>query len=288
MPKLKTKKTKSSQAGKARAGWRGQLSFGLVTFQVEAFNALDKQHSDIHFHQVHADCHKRIQYKKTCPIHGEVSSDEIISAYEYQKGKYVEVRPDELEKLRSESDRALKVEAFVSPDTIDPLYFDGRMYYLVPSGSAAQEPYAVMVEAMEVEKRYGIGQVVFSGKDQIVLIRPLEGILHMAMLNYEAEIRPAHKIAVALKKPKAIARQVRLAQTLIEEWSRDDFDFAKYQDPYREKVKELIEAKKHGEEIVPPADEGPPDVVNLMDALKKSVELRSKPGAKSHGRHRSA
>jgi len=274
---------------KYRASWRGQLSFGMVSFPVEAFNALDRQHSDIHFHQVHAECHSRIHHKKICPIHGEVSNAEVVSGYEYKKGKYVEIEPEELEALRSESERGLKIDAFVKPEMIDPLYFDGRMYYLVPAGSAAQEAYAVIVDAMEREGRYGVGQIVFSGKDQIALIRPLDGILHMAMLNYEAEIRSPKAVARAVKKPTGVSRQVKLAQKLIEEWSQDKFDFSKYEDPYREKVEELIEAKSHGRDIVPPTEEKPADVLNLMDALKRSIGEQPKPHGKGkRTRRRSA
>jgi DNA end-binding protein Ku len=266
----KAKKTRSSTS-KQRASWNGQLSFGLVSFPVEAFNALDRDQSDIRFHQIHAKCHNRIKYQKVCPVHGEVSNDEIVSGYEHKKGQFVEIDPDELDTLRSERDRALKIEAFIRPDAIDPLYFDGRMYYLAPSGSEGHEPYAVIVEAMQREDRYGVGQVVFSGKDQIVLIRPLDGILHMAMLNYEAEIRPPTSVVHSLKKPSGIARNVRLAQTLIEEWSEDKFDFAKYTDPHREKVNDLINAKIRGKKIVQPEEDEAPRILNLMDALKKSV-----------------
>jgi DNA end-binding protein Ku len=282
------KKSKARPAVKHRSSWRGLMSFGLVSFPVEAFNALDRQHSDIHFHQVHAECHRRIQYKKFCPVHGEVANDEIVSGYEYKKGKYVEVEADELDALRSERERGLKIDAFVSPETVDPLYFDGRMYYLVPSGEGAQEPYSVIVDAMEREGRCGVGEIVFSGKDQIALVRPLEGILHMAMLNFEAEIRSPKTFARALKKPQGATKQVRLAQKLIEEWSDDDFDFSKYEDPHREKVEELIEAKVKGRDIVPPAEEEPADVLNLMDALRKSIGAQSKRTGKTKKRRRSA
>src|SRR5438552_1471329 len=130
--------------------------------------------------------------------------------------------------------------------------------------------------------------MIFSGKDQIALVRPLEGILHMAMLNYDAEIRPPKKVAGTIKKPAGIARQVRLAQTLVEEWSQDNFDFSKYHDPFREKVKELIDAKMRGEEIAPPEEEEPAQVMNLMDALKKSVDLRTKTHGKTAHKRRSA
>ncbi len=284
----KVKQKRSRREAKHRASWKGQLTFGLVSFPVEAFNAFDREHSDIHFHQIHAKCHRRIHYQKVCPVHGEVANDEIVSGYEIKKGKYVEVEPEELQALRSESDRALKIDAFVSPEAIDPLYFDGRMYYLVPAGAASQEPYAVIAEAMEREDRYGVGMVVFSGKDQIVLVRPVEGILHMAMLNYAAEIRSAKEVTGVIKAPKGLVRQVRLAQSLIEEWSEDNFDFAKYEDPHREKVEELIEAKMKGREIVAPEEE-PKEVLSLMDALKKSVgNLKGQEKGKKRSRKRSA
>src|SRR5262245_24149220 len=92
-----------------RASWSGVLSFGLVTFPVEAVNAVNREESDIHFHQVHAKCHSRIHYQKVCPIHGEVTKKEIVSAYEYKKDQYVEIEPEELKKLRSESDQALRI-----------------------------------------------------------------------------------------------------------------------------------------------------------------------------------
>src|SRR3954453_2312215 len=132
--KTKSKGKQGRKSSSQRAGWKGQMTFGLVSFPVEAFNALDRQHSDIHFHQIHAQCHRRIHYQKVCPVHGEVSSDEIISGYEYRKGKYIEIEPEELEAVRTKKQRSLTIDAFVNPSTIDPLYFDGRMYYLVPDG----------------------------------------------------------------------------------------------------------------------------------------------------------
>lgn len=287
--KSKTKSASKPKSRSQRASWKGNVSFGLVSFAVEAFNALDRSGSDIHFHQLHAECHSRIHYDKVCPIHGKISNDEIVSGYEYSKGKYIEIDPDELDELRSESDRALKIDAFIAPDVIDPLYFDGRMYYLMPAEMSAQEPYAVIANAMNQEDRYAVGQVVFSGKDQPVLIRPVEGVLHMAMLNYSAEIRPPEKIAESLKKRTSSSRETKLAQTLIRDWSDDDFDFTTYKDDYREQVEHLIEAKVKGKKVVAPKEEKEePVTISLMDALKKSLgkSRAAKSGTtKSHKRH---
>lgn len=266
-------KTKSAmKRPKYRSSWKGNLTFGLVSFPVQAINAVNREQSDIHFHQLHNECHSRISYRKVCPIHGEVPSEEIVSGYEYKKGQYVEIEPDELDAFRTSRERALTIDAFVEPDAIDPIYFDGRMYYLLPAGAGADEPYVVLAEAMEREERYGVGQVVFSGKEQVVLVRPVDGVLHMAMLNYDAELRPAEEMVAQVAKPRGAQRKVELAQTLIRNWSPRDFDFTAYQDRYREKVKDLIEAKIAGREIVQPeAEEVPEEVVNLMDALKQSI-----------------
>lgn len=274
MPKKGTKRTKQSKTKTSyRASWKGALSFGLVSFQVEAFNAHNRDESDIHFHQLHAKCHRRIQYRKVCPTHGELSPDEIVSGYEVSKGHYVEIDSDELVDLRTESERALTIDAFVAPDSIDPLYYDGRMYYLLPAVSSAETPYGVLVTAMEREGIYGVGQVVFSGKDQVVLLRVVGKVLHMAMLNYEAEIRSPESMSTQLKTTSGQTRQIKLAQTLIRDWAVDDFDFSQYVDTYRERVEELIKAKSKGQKVTPPEEEPEePATINLMDALKRSLK----------------
>lgn len=254
-----------------RATWKGELSFGLVNFTVEAFNAVNRQGSDIHFHQLHTTCHSRIHYDKVCPIHGKVTNDEIVSGYEYEKGKYVEIEPEQLDALRTHDERTLKIDSFIAPDEIDPVYYDGRMYYLVPVNKAAEEAYSVMVAAMQREERYAVGQVVFSGKEQLALVRPIEDLLHMAMLNYSSEINPPDKVA-HLKKPTKLDRQLKLAQALVRDWSDDDFDFAKYTDTYRDQVQKLIASKVKGHKVVLPKETEPePVTISLMDALKKSI-----------------
>lgn len=271
---------------KHRASWKGNLTFGLVSFPVQAFNAFNREQSDIHFHQLHATCHRRIQYQKVCPIHGEVPNDEIVSGYEYAKGKYVEIEDEEIDALATQRERSLTIDTFIEPETIDPIYLDGRMYYLMPGGAGAEEPYAVMAEAMEREERYGVGQVVFSGKEQLAMVRSVDGVLHMAMLNYDEEIKSPDEMAAALKTPRKINRQVQLAQALIRNWYSREFDFTSYDDKYRKKVKELIKAKVEGREVVTPGEEEEqPEVVNLLDALKRSVAETSG-HAKHHRRKR--
>jgi DNA end-binding protein Ku len=259
------------QAGKARASWRGMLRFGLVSIPVEAFNAHSIDAEQISLHQLHAKCHSRIHYQKVCPIHGPVPNDEIVSGYEVGKGKYIEISPDELDKLRSAAERALTVDAFITPDEIDPIHFDGRMYYLSPDGDSAREPYTVFLEALRREGRWGIGQVVFSGKEQLVVVRPYREALLMAMLAYQAEIRDPGNTIVPPLHVSGSDRMVKLAEQLIENWTDESFDFSKYEDTHFKGMQALIQAKLEGREVVAPEAEETPEVINLMDALKKSI-----------------
>lgn len=262
-------KKKASTPKRIRASWSGALRFGLVSFPVEALNAHAPGEGTLALHQLHAECHSRIRYEKHCPIHGKVSNDEIISAYEYGKDKYIEITEDELDKLYTDQERALTIDHFIDPDEIDPIYCDGRMYYLIPKGQEAQEPYAVFLGAMERQGKYGLGQVVFSGKEQLALLRPREGVLAMMMLNYEAEIRKPADIHMA--RPRLTGKKVELATTLIKAWGEGKFEFAEYRDRFHDKLQALIEAKIEGKKVVVPEAEEEPEVINLMDALKKSV-----------------
>lgn len=282
MAASRTKKRKSRS--KFRASWRGQLRFGLVSFEVQAINAEIKENAEVHFHLLHEPDHQRIHYSKVCPKHGEVPNEEIVEGFEYAKGKYVEFDKEELDVLRSEQEKALSIDAFVSADEIDPIYFDGRMYYLVPSGANSNEPYSLLQAAMEKKKRWGIGQVVFAGREQLAVVRPLDGVLMMAMLNYNAEIRKPSDIKSEFTRPRATGAKLRLAEDLISKWHDGDFDFSDYKDRYRQKVKEAIAAKKKGAELKPPEEEKEPEIINLMDALKESVARTAKTSRTSRKR----
>jgi DNA end-binding protein Ku len=258
---------KTSSRG-PRASWKGQLKVDLVTFPVAAFNAIGSDTGAIHLHQLHAECHRRIEHHKVCPIHGEVSNDDIVMGYEYKKGKYIEIDPDELDKLRTKADRAISVDTFIAPEELDPMYYDGRTYYLAPDGNQGHEPYGVLCAAMEKRNCFGVGQVVFSEREQLVAIRPVDGTLVMSMLHHEAEFRQPGDVGIG--RVKAPAREVKLAEVLIKA-ATEKFDFSSYVDQYRERLERLIELKVKGHEVVAPDDEAEPEVINLMDALKQSV-----------------
>ncbi|HET6881616.1 MAG TPA: Ku protein [Pirellulales bacterium] len=278
--KSKAKRTTKKGRPKHRASWSGQLRFGLVSFPVQALNVRLPEQGEFHFHQLHAECHSRIHYQKVCPIHGEVGNDEIVSGYEYRKGQYVEIDPDELDALRTDAERALNIDAFIGPEELDPIYHDGRRYYLAPGGTSAAEPYTVLAEAMQRQERDAIGQVVFSGREQLARLRVVGGVLVMSLLDYSAEVKKTEAMAVELPASRPSTRSVQLAETLVKSWTTKRFDIDDYEDRYRAKVKELIDAKIEGREIVAPEPEEQPEVLNLMDALKKSLAA----GEKNHAR----
>jgi len=277
--------SRKSSAGKHRAGWRGMLRFGLVNLPVQAFNAHMPDTEGVAFHQLHATCHSRIHYQKVCPIHGEVSNDEIVSGYEYAKGKYVVVDPEELDKLRPAKDRALTIDAFISPEELDPIYFDGRMYVLAPDGSEAAQPYAVLLAAMQRQERWGIGQVVMNGRQLLVIVRPDRGALQMACLHHAAAIQQPSAFVKDLPHVGPADKTAQLAEELIENWTDEKFDFSHYVDRYGQEVHKLIEAKVHGRDIVAPEEkEEEPAVYNLMDALRKSMEHNKSAAHKHDGK----
>src|ERR1019366_2815959 len=172
----------------ARSSWKGFLKLSLVSVPVKAFTATASDSGGIKLNQLHAECKSRIKYQKVCPIHGEVSGDQIISGYEYAKDQYVVVDTDELTKLRTDDSKAISIQEFIAPSALDPAYWNGSTFYLVPDGPVGQRPYAVLCQGMKEQNRYAIAQVVWHGKEQVVLLRPLDGLLAMSILSYDHQV----------------------------------------------------------------------------------------------------
>jgi DNA end-binding protein Ku len=275
----------------ARSSWKGYLRLSLVSIPVKAYTATTTGGGEIHLNQIHVDCHSRIKYQKTCPIHGEVSNDAIVSGYEFAKGQFVVIDPDELDKLRTESDKAIQIDTFIAPDELDPVYFNGRTYYLVPDGPVGQKPYALLIQGMKDMNSYAVAQVVLHGKEQITLVRPLGGLLAMTMLSYDNQIVKPAAFESEVPPQELAPPEMELVKTLIKGQSAKKFEFDKYKDVYTDKLAKLIEAKVAGQEIVTPPAHEEAQVINLMEALKQSVarvqqeapaeiEVAGKPGKK--------
>jgi len=214
-----------------------------------------------------------------------VSQDDIVLGYEYGRGKYVEVDPEELDAILTKEERSLRIEEFVSSDQLDQIYCDGRMYYLVPTSVPDQEPYHLVRAALEDDDKIGIGRVVFSGKEQLAAILPREHILTMAMLNYAPELRDPNDLGVGGDTHVA-AKSLRLAKELIDSMTSDHFSIKAYEDRYRQRVLELISAKRKGKEIVAPEEEPEAPIVNIMEALQKSLHHHDSGQARRPAKHK--
>lgn len=255
----------------ARSSWKGYLKLSLVSVPVKAFTA-GGSGGQISLNQLHEECHSRIKYQKVCPIHGEVSADEIVSGYEFSKGQYVVIDPGELEKLRSESDKSIAVDCFVGADEIDPVYHTGKTYYLVPDGPVGQKPYALLHQSMAEANLHAVAQVVISNREQLVRLRPLDHLIAMSVLAYDTQVKKAAGFEDEFTETQSSDQELELTKTLIGALVREDFDIAAYKDKYTERLTQLIESKVEGKELVSPPSEEAPQVINLMDALKASVQ----------------
>lgn len=266
-----------------RSSWEGFLKINLVSIPVKAFTAHATAGGRIGFNQIHASCHSRIRHQKVCPVHGEVSNDEIVPGFEYRKGEYVLLDKKELQQLRLDNDKAIHLDVFVSSEQMMPLYFSGRTYYLAPDGKLAQKSYAVFHKAMSEQGRYAVGEMVFGGKEQLIVVWPVKNLLAMSLLHYEDEIKKPEEFEDLAPAAKAVApKELHLAEILIDAATVEDFDLGRYRDDYTGRVRKLIEAKAAGKELQPVREEEEPKVINLMDALRKSLETRGKkaPGKK--------
>lgn len=255
----------------ARASWKGFIRLSLVSVPVKAFTATASGGGEIHLNQIHAECHNRIRYQKTCPIHGEVSSDQIVSGYEFAKGQFVVIDPDELDKLRSESDRAVNIDTFIATDELDPVYYSGKTYYLVPDGPIGQKPYALLHKGMQEQNILAVAKVVLHGREQVVVLRPLEKLIAMSILSFEQQVNKTSTYEEEVPPTDIAPEELNLVKTLITASTAKEFDFSKYKDHYTENLAKLIEAKVAGKEIVAAPAQEENQVINLMEALRQSV-----------------
>jgi DNA end-binding protein Ku len=227
----------------SRSVWSGYIRFSLVTVPVKAYTAAATGGGEISLNQLHKDCNSRIQYKKTCPLHGEVKQDDIVSGYEYDKNQYVVIDPEEIEKMRTPADKSINVQAFVAPEQFDARYFNGKHYFLLPDGPVGQRSYALLLKAMVETDKYAFAQVVFSGKEQVVLVRPMNNLLVMSMLSYEQEMKGLAEFEGEAPKAEVAPAEVGIAKTLIATMTPDEFDYSQYRNGYTHKLTALIEAK---------------------------------------------
>jgi DNA end-binding protein Ku len=255
-----------------RHAWEGYLQLSLISIPVKAFNSAISGEGEFHFHQLHKGCGERIKYKKTCPVHGEVSKEEIISGYEYQKGTYLELDPSDIAKVKAKKDELISIDSFVAPDKIDVVHLSGKTFYLVPDGPAGKKSYNLLLRVMEEKKRHAIAGIVLSGHEQRVLIRPMKNMLVMSVLLLDNQVKQPSDFAGDLGETKITSQELKLASSLIDASTTTKIDFSEYKDLYKERMQAVLDAKLAGKKIAAPPSLKIHRVVNLMDALRKSLK----------------
>src|SRR5882724_4645075 len=256
----------------ARAIWSGSISFGMVSIPVKLYGATESK--DISFHLVHATCGTRLKQVRWCPTDEvEVPWNETVRGYEYAKDEYVTLTDKDFEKLPLPSRHTIDLTAFVKATEIDPVYYE-RSYFLAPE-ERAEKAYALLLQALDKKGLTALATITIRKKEQLCALRPRDGVVMLETLYYPDEVRSEH--GVDLERARVTGRELEMAFTLIE-LLRKPFEPEEYHDHYREALARLIDAKLEGREVVksPPARET--KVIDLADALRKSVEAARKGG----------
>ncbi|PYV28290.1 MAG: Ku protein [Acidobacteria bacterium] len=263
----------------ATSVWKGYLSFGLISVPVRLFSAARSEH--IALNQLHQECKSRIRQPLYCPTcQRMVERSEIVKGYEYEKEQYVLVEDEDVKKIAPPSASTMEIQAFVKLSDVDPLYMDAS-YYMVPE-DAGRKAYQLLVKTMEESGRAAIAKLAMHQREYTVLVRPREHGLTLHTLYFADEVRSlpeyGQKDQVQVKP-----EEIKLAKQLVESLA-GEFEPQKYHDEYRERLKALIDAKLQGQEVaVSPQPQLAP-VIDMMEALKKSLAARPAPPGKPSAR----
>ena len=275
----------------ARAYWQGQIRLALVSIPVEIY-AATKSGAQIAFHQIHEPSGKRVRYEKTVPGLGPVKPEDIVKGYEVSKGDYVLLQPDEIEAVKLESKKTLELTQFVDADEIDVLYYE-RPYYVVPADDLAEEAFVVLREALRRARKVGLGQLAMRGREYIVSLKPCGRGMVLETLRYADEVNKAQSYFREIDDVKPDPELLDLAEALIEKKTAP-FKPDTFHDRYVDALERLIEKKKKakGRRIIEDEDEAPAkrsgNVIDLMAALKKSVDTGTKSTAAKPAAKKSA
>lgn len=264
--------------------WSGFISFGLVSVPVKLYAAA--RDNRISLHQLHSTCHTRLRQPLFCPTDNRmVERSEVVKGYEYEKGKYILIDPDDLKKIQPESARTMEILSFADAKEVDPLVFDAS-YYVVPD-SEGKKAYALLVKTMEDTNRVGVAKITMHQREYTVFLRPYHHGLALHTMYYADEIREAPGFG-DVEHTKLAPQEIKLAEQLVSNLS-EKFDLKKYHDEYQQRLQELIEAKRKGKEIAAVPEQHRAPVIDIMSALKKSLaasEAGERPAA--HAAERTA
>lgn len=265
----------------ARAIASATISFGLVSIPIKVY-ASGESAAAVRFNMLHRDCGSRVKQQYVCPKDEKVvSRDELAKGYEFAKGQYVMFSPEELKALEAASTQTVEIAEFIPTSKIDPIYFE-KSYYLGPD-KGGDRAYRLLARALVKSGRSALATYAARGKQYLVLLRPHEDALVMQQLRYADEIRPISEIPLGDVKVKSA--ELKLALQIVEQGVNDSFEPEKFEDTVRQRVMERIEHKVAGREItLEPAEQPGGQVIDLMEALKKSLSGSKAAGAKSAAR----
>jgi DNA end-binding protein Ku len=250
--------------------WKGAITFGMISIPVKLFGATESK--DLAFNTLHKACKSRLKQKRWCPVDDrEVFQDEVVRAYEFTKDQYIEVTDEDLEALPVPSRHTIELTAFVKSSEIDPVYFE-RTYYL-EADQVGAKPYALLMRALKTKQVAAVAKIALRNKESLCVLRAGENALMLETLYYPDEIRTTDLPA----EPDVLVspQELTMALTLVE-MLEEPFDPKKYNDEYRVALLDMIEAKANGQEVVAAPETPLPKTVDLMAALKASLEAAKK------------
>jgi DNA end-binding protein Ku len=255
----------------ASSVWKGHLTFGLVSFPVRLFTAARGE--TVSFNQLHKEDNSRIKQVIYCQTEDKpIPRSEIVKGYEYEKDRYVVIEDEDIKKVAPKTGKVMEIQEFVKGSDVDPVYLESS-YYLAPD-DGGEKPYALLFEAMKGTNYYGVAKIAMHNREHVVILRPGNKGMLLHTMYYEDEIRKVEEFRTdtSAVKDKELALAKMLVESLVAE-----FEPAKYQDTYRENLKKMIEAKVQGHKVVEtPASHIAP-VIDIMEALKRSLEQKKKP-----------
>jgi len=251
--------------------WKGHLTFGLVSFPVRLFAAARSE--SISFNQLHKEDGSRIKQMIYCQAEDKpIPRSEIVKGYEYEKGKYVVIDDEDIKKVAPKTARVMEIQEFVKSDDVDPVYLESS-YYMAPDEGGAK-PYALLFETMKQTKYYGIAKVAMHNREHVVILRPGDKGMVLHTMYYSDEVRKADEYQSDRTdlKDKELALAKMLVESLVGE-----FEPQKYHDTYRENLRKMIEARIEGQAVVEKPEAHIAPVIDIMEALKRSLEMRKPP-----------
>jgi DNA end-binding protein Ku len=267
-----------------RAMWKGSLSFGLVNIPVRLFTATEKK--DLKFRYLHAPCHTPLEYQKVCSTcKTKVPWEEIVRGYEYEKGRFVVLSEEEINAAAGEKERLIEIQDFIQLEEIDPVYFQ-HSYYLTPDGPGSR-PYLLLWEAMRETGKIALATVTLRTKESMAVVRTYQEVLSLSTMFYPDEVRSVQDLPDLPKDVGVREKELVMAKELIENLATS-FEPGKYQDSYRYKLLNVIQAKVEGKEIAVAPSPEREKVVDLLEALqasvKKSQERMGKAGKRDNNK----